>query len=207
MDVVYNGGFKLTVRTSVLGVSVSMEVALDHLSGRVRHCQSFFFFLLILNFFVFKINSCCLYVRVVPILFVRWRFVLSRIVSFLWHHRLARVVFAICELKKKFFFFFFFFCRFHCQCLNIFQLSLKRPSVSRFIVQTLTKLLVNGMYHNVHRKNYYLNLNLHRYCVAQRHLFSYSVESNNGSHRTSYTTVHRAQSATSIARTKPSILF
>merc|ERR1712000_66011 len=35
MDVVYNGGFKLTVRTSVLGVSVSMEVALDHLSGRL----------------------------------------------------------------------------------------------------------------------------------------------------------------------------
>jgi hypothetical protein len=34
-DVVYNGGFKLTIATSVLGVSVSMAVALEHLSGRV----------------------------------------------------------------------------------------------------------------------------------------------------------------------------
>jgi hypothetical protein len=34
-DVVYNGGATCTVRTSVFGLSVSMTVALDHLSGRV----------------------------------------------------------------------------------------------------------------------------------------------------------------------------
>jgi hypothetical protein len=34
-DVVYNGGFTCTVRTTVLGVNVAMTVTLDHLSGRV----------------------------------------------------------------------------------------------------------------------------------------------------------------------------
>ena len=53
MDVVYNGGFKLTVRTSVLGVSVSMEVALDHLSGR-QFKTAVFFFSFNFEFFCFQ---------------------------------------------------------------------------------------------------------------------------------------------------------